>query len=192
MWYRTFYQLQPTSHWQGLWTVSSQCFWLSQTLTQQQPIINVWSPHSRQLSLCFERGLLDSRPRGVRPKSRGTPLTRVYTLSPYGILLFFIKWPRGVFHAGALHSVSGEGYILASSKSTAQSHSGKLYKLVDPKRYRLQHFFQTFCAHSSWFSSHFQTYISPKTNRSFILHSTFRLPTFWSHTSVSTFQTRAP
>lgn len=29
---------------------------------------------------------------------------------------------------------SGEVYILASSKSMAQSHSGKLYKLVDPKR----------------------------------------------------------
>ncbi|XP_019956883.1 hedgehog-interacting protein isoform X2 [Paralichthys olivaceus] len=28
----------------------------------------------------------------------------------------------------------GEVYILASSKSMAQSHSGKLYKLVDPKR----------------------------------------------------------
>lgn len=30
---------------------------------------------------------------------------------------------------------AGEVYILASSKSMAQSHSGKLYKLVDPKRY---------------------------------------------------------
>lgn len=32
-------------------------------------------------------------------------------------------------------SPSGEVYILASSKSMAQSHSGKLYKLMDPKRY---------------------------------------------------------
>lgn len=32
-------------------------------------------------------------------------------------------------------SFAGEVYILASSKSMAQSHSGKLYKLVDPKRY---------------------------------------------------------
>ena len=32
---------------------------------------------------------------------------------------------------------TGEVYILASSKSMAQSHSGKLYKLVDPKRYRV-------------------------------------------------------
>lgn len=31
-------------------------------------------------------------------------------------------------------SFAGEVYILASSKSMAQSHSGKLYKLVDPKR----------------------------------------------------------
>lgn len=31
-------------------------------------------------------------------------------------------------------SLAGEVYILASSKSMAQSHSGKLYKLVDPKR----------------------------------------------------------
>lgn len=35
---------------------------------------------------------------------------------------------------------AGEVYILASSKSMAQSHSGKLYKLVDPKRYS-----STFC-----------------------------------------------
>lgn len=32
-------------------------------------------------------------------------------------------------------SFSGEVYLLASSKSMSQSHSGKLYKLVDPKRY---------------------------------------------------------
>lgn len=32
-------------------------------------------------------------------------------------------------------SLAGEVYILASSKSMVQSHSGKLYKLVDPKRY---------------------------------------------------------
>lgn len=34
-----------------------------------------------------------------------------------------------------IFSPSGEVYILASSKSMAQSHSGKLYKLMDPKRY---------------------------------------------------------
>lgn len=39
-----------------------------------------------------------------------------------------------VFHVTSL-LFSGEVYILASSKSMAQSHSGKLYKLVDPKRY---------------------------------------------------------
>lgn len=32
-------------------------------------------------------------------------------------------------------SFAGEVYILASSKNMAQSHSGKLFKLVDPKRY---------------------------------------------------------
>lgn len=37
-------------------------------------------------------------------------------------------------------SFSGEVYILASSKSLAQSHSGKLYKLVDPKRYNPEQF----------------------------------------------------
>lgn len=31
--------------------------------------------------------------------------------------------------------VAGEVYILASTKSMVQSNSGKLYKLVDPKRY---------------------------------------------------------
>lgn len=31
--------------------------------------------------------------------------------------------------------LTGEVYILTSSKSVAQSHSGKLYKLLDPKRY---------------------------------------------------------
>ena len=30
--------------------------------------------------------------------------------------------------------LTGEVYILANSKTMAQSHSGKLYKLVDPKR----------------------------------------------------------
>lgn len=38
-------------------------------------------------------------------------------------------------HFHVTSSFSGEVYILASSKSMAQSHSGKLYKLVDPKRY---------------------------------------------------------
>lgn len=39
--------------------------------------------------------------------------------------------------------LAGEVYILASSKSMAQSHSGKLYKLVDPKRYNQKNTFLT-------------------------------------------------
>lgn len=41
-------------------------------------------------------------------------------------------------------SLAGEVYILASSKSMAQSHSGKLYKLVDPKRYKYEAHLQPF------------------------------------------------
>lgn len=53
-------------------------------------------------------------------------------------------------------SFSGEVYILASSKSMAQSHSGKLYKLVDPKRYKKFNKYNSFFFLGGWFVSHFE------------------------------------
>lgn len=50
-------------------------------------------------------------------------------------------------------SFAGEVYILASSKSMVQSHSGKLYKLVDPKRYNHEVHFLFL---SGWFVSHLE------------------------------------
>ena len=50
----------------------------------------------------------------------------------------------GWFFCWDCSSFAGEVYILASSKSMAQSHSGKLYKLVDPKRYKYEAHIQPF------------------------------------------------